>query len=426
MARPALHSDWRVEFERWADRFTEPLRHKVRMRWARAYVCGLLLPGERKSVEPMAQRVAKGHRDALHHFVAISPWQVEPLERALCAEATRLVGGKDACLLIDDTALVKKGEHSVGVAHQHCGELGKNANCQALVTTTLARGEVPVCVGMRLYLPEDWAADPERRREAGVPEDAVFKEKWRIGLDEVDRVMAQGARFGIVGADAGYGACAGFRKGLSERKLTWAVGIVSTQKVYPADVRLKFPRRRRAPGRPRKHPVPSVKSVAAREMIGSLDGRKWRSISWRRGTKGPLRARFCAVRVKVADGPKISRAQHLPGDEELWLVAEKRAKGEIKYHLSNLPASALLRDLARVIKARWACEQPHQQMKEELGLDHFEGRSWRGLHHHTLLTMIAFAFLQHLRLGGKKNGGSPTARRRARVSRRSGAGSSRS
>jgi len=400
MGSRGLHPDWRVEFERWADRFTEPLRHKVRKKWARAYVRGLLLPGERKSVEPMAERVAKGHRDALHHFVAISPWQVEPLERALCQEATRLVGGKDAYLLIDDTALVKKGEHSVGVAHQYCGELGKNANCQALVTTTLARGEVPICVGMRLYLPEDWANDARRRRQAGVPEEVVFEEKWRIALDEIDRVMAQGARFGLVDADAGYGASAEFRRGLSERNLTWAVGIVGTQKVYPADVTLTMPRRAQQ-GRPPKHPVPSVPSVAARDFLAPL---KWRRITWRRGTKGALRAQFAAVRVRVADGPKMARAQHLPGDEEVWLIGERRKRGETKYHLSNLPAGASRLELARVIKARWVCEQPHQQMKEELGLDHYEGRSWQGLHHHLLLCQIAYAFLQHLRLRGKKNG----------------------
>ena len=145
-------------------------------------------------------------------------------------------------------------------------------------------------------------------------------------------------------------------------------------------------------------------------MIASLDGRRWRTISWRRGTKGPLRAGFCAVRVRVADGPRMSRAQHLPGDEEVWLVAERRAKGEIRYHLSNLAAGTALRELASVIKSRWVCEQPHQQMKQELGLDHFEGRSWQGLAHHALLTMIAFAFLQHLRLRGKK--GAPSAARR--------------
>ena len=420
MAPRRLARDWEAEFDRWSEPFLDALAHRVRRKWAPTYLRGLILPAERKSVVPMAARVAPGHRDALHHFVAISPWQTEPPERVLIEKANALVGGEDAFLIVDDTALVKKGTHSVGVAHQYCGELGKNANCQALVTTTLARGEVPVCVGLRLYLPEAWAADKRRRRRAGVPAEIRFREKWRIALDETDRVTAMGAEFGAVLADAGYGSCAQFRRGLSERGHRWAVGVIGTQRVYPADVRLRTPRRRRTGGRPPKHPTPSAKSVPVREMIASLDGRRWRTISWRRGTKGPLRAKFCAVRVRVADGPRMSRAQHLPGDEKVWLVAEKRAKGETKYHLSNLPASTPLRELAGVIKARWVCEQPHQQMKQELGLDHFEGRSWQGLHHHALLTMIAFAFLQHLRLGGKR-GARPVTRRRAQRSPRSAA-----
>jgi len=416
MAPNPLPRDWHAEFRRWSEPFLQALAHRVRRRWAPVYLRGLILPGQRKSIEPLAERVAPGDKEQLHHFVIDSPWKTAPLERVLVEKANALVGGDDAFLIADDTALVKKGEHSVGVAHQYCGELGKNANCQALVTTTLARGEVPVCVGMRLYLPEAWANDKERREKAGVPKEIAFQEKWRIALDEIDRVVEMGAEFGTVLADAGYGSCAEFRGGLSGRGLTWAVGIIGTQRVYPADVTLAPPRRLRR-GAPRKHPTPSVESAAIRDMIASLDGRKWKTITWRRGTKGPLHARFCAVRVRVADGPKMSRAQHLPGDEEVWLVAEKRAKGEIKYHLSNLPASAPLRELARVIKARWVCEQPHQQMKQGLGLDHFEGRSWRGLHHHALLVMIAFALLQHLRLGGKK-GAPSVVRRPSRVSPR--------
>ena len=157
---------------------------------------------------------------------------------------------------------------------------------------------------------------------------------------------------------------------------------------------------RKATGRPRKHPVPSAPSVPAAELIQARP-EMFRAVSWRAGTKGPLRAEFAAVRVRVADGPVAARAQHLPGDEA-WLVAEQRATGERKYYLSNLPADVALEALAASIKARWVCEQMHQQLKDELGLDHFEGRSWRGLHHHALLCQLAFAFLQHLRLGGKK------------------------
>jgi SRSO17 transposase len=314
--------------------------------------------------------------------------------------ADRLVGGPGAVLVVDDTALVKQGKRSVGVKRQYRGQLGKRANCQSLVSLTLAGREVPVCVGLRLFLPEDWCGDAGRRAAAGVPEAITCRPKWRIALDEVDRVLASGARFGCVLADAEYGKAAGFRRGLSERRLPWAVGVLPAQKVYPADVTLARPERK-ATGRPPKHPVPSAKSVGAAELCGALPRAAFRTIAWRRGTKGPLRGSFAALRVRVADGPVMARAQHLPGDEA-WLVCERRSTGERKYHLADLPADTPLQVLAALIKARWVCEQAHQQLKGELGLGHFEGRSWRGLHHHALLCQLAFAFLQHLRLGGKK------------------------
>jgi SRSO17 transposase len=259
---------------------------------------------------------------------------------------------------------------------------------------------VPVGVGLRLFLPEDWCSDAERRTAAGVPEAVAYRPKWQIALDEIDRVLASGARFGCVLADAEYGKAAEFRAGLAARQLSFAVGILPTQKVYPAEVTVAFPERK-ATGRPRKHPVPSAVSVGAAELI---EGRPaaFRTISWRTGTKGPLRAEFAALRVRVADGPVAARAQHLPG-AEAWLVGEHRASGERKYYLTNHSAATPLEALAALIKARWVCEQMHQQMKDELGLDHFEGRSWRGLHHHALLCQLAFAFLQHLRLGGKRS-----------------------
>jgi SRSO17 transposase len=232
-----------------------------------------------------------------------------------------------------------------------------------------------------------------------VPETVGHRPKWRIALDEIDRVLAAGARFGCVLADAEYGRAAEFRAGLNERRLLYAIGILPVQQVYPADVTLAFPERK-ATGRPRKHPVPSVASVAAADLIEARP-EAFRTVSWRTGTKGPLEAEFAALRVRVADGPAAARGRHLPGGEA-WLVGEHRASGERKYYLANLPAEASLETLAGLIKARWVCEQLHQQLKDELGLDHFEGRSWRGLHHHALLCQLAFAFLQHLRLGGKK------------------------
>jgi SRSO17 transposase len=392
---------WAGELERWLEPFLARLRRKAQRRWAPFYLKGLILPGERKSVEPIAARVAPADTQQLHHFVSTSPWATAPLEDELVKAADRLVGGPDAVLVVDDTALVKQGRRSVGVKRQYCGQLGKRANCQSLVSLTLARAEVPVCVGLRLFLPEDWCGDAGRRAAAGVPEAVGHRPKWQIALDEIDRVLAAGARLGCVLADAEYGKAAEFRHGLSERNLPWAVGILPTQKVYPADVTLSYPARKPT-GRPRKHPVPSAASVGAAELLEARP-ELFRSISWRIGTKGPLQARFAALRVRVADGPVVARAQHLPG-EEAWLVGEHRATGERKYYLTNHPADTPLEVLAAAIKARWVCEQMHQQMKDELGLDHFEGRSWRGLHHHALLCQLAFAFLQHLRLrlGGKK------------------------
>ena len=390
---------WGTELERWLEPFLARLRRQAQRRWAPVYLKGLLLPGERKSVEPMAARVAPGDTQQLHHFVSTSPWATAPLEDELVKAADRLVGGPGAVLVVDDPAPVKQGRHSVGVKRQYCGRLGKKANCQALVSLTLARGEVPVCVGLRLFLPEDWCADAGRRMAAGVPEAITYRPKWKVALDEIDRVLASGARFGTVLADAEYGKAAEFRHGLAERRLSSAVGILPMQKVYPADVTLSFPERKPT-GRPRKHPVPSAASVEAAEL---LEGRPeaFRTISWRAGTKGQLKAAFAAVRVRVADGPAAARGRHLPG-EEAWLVGEHRATGERKYYLSNLPPETPLEVLAGLIKARWVCEQAHQQLKGELGLGHFEGRSWRGLHHHALLCRLALAFLQHLRLGGKK------------------------
>jgi SRSO17 transposase len=410
-------ADWREELSAWLAPFLARFDHKARRRMCPLYVAGLIGPGERKSVGPMAERVAPGHYDRLHHFVSDGLWDEAPLERELAIQADKLIGGADAFLIIDDTALPKKGTHSVGVAPQYASALGKTANCQTLVSLTLARGEVPAMVGLRLFLPESWTSDSARLDRAGVPAQCrSARAKSEIALAELDRLIAAGVRFGAVLADAGYGMGAEFRQALSARGLAWAVGVPRHQKVYPHDVRLVFPIAGR--GRPRKRHIPAVLSVSAEDMLAQA---KWRMLAWRKGTKGRLKARFAAMRVRVADGPPQrigdKGMQHMPG-EEVWLVGERRASGEEKYYLANLPADADLKTLAATIKARWVCEQAHQQLKEELGLDHFEGRSWRGLHRHALMTMIAYAFLQHRRLatasGGKKNPRRPASADAAR------------
>jgi SRSO17 transposase len=389
---------WEAEFERWLSPFLTAWGHKTRRRWAPIYLRGLLAPGERKSIEPLAARVSPNSAQQLHHFVAVSKWEVGEIEQVLFDKADAMVGGPDAHLIVDDTAFVKKGQHSVGVAHQYCGELGKSANCQALVSLTLARGEVPVPIVLSLYLPETWTEDGPRRHIAGVPEELVFRPKWKIALDEIRRVMKAGVRFGDVLADAGYGACSEFRAALSELGLTWAVGVVPQQLVFPTTVATKLPRRSKT-GRPAVIPTATREPRKANDIVAEFG--EFEKVSWRTGTKGKLRADFAALRVRIADGPRVLGHRHGPGDE-VWLVCERRTGGIKKYYVTNHPADTALREIAAAIKARWSCEQAHQQLKEELGLDHFEGRSWNGLAHHALLALIAFAFLQHLRLRENK------------------------
>src|SRR5919201_271373 len=312
--------DWKEELGRWLKPFLDRLGHKARRQMCPLYVSGLIGPGDRKSIQPMAERLSLGEYDQLHHFIAAGVWDAAPVETELLVQADRLVGGSDAVLVIDDTAIAKKGTHSVGVAPQYASALGKTANCQTLVSLTLARGEVPVMLALRLFLPESWTSKRARLERAGVPTE--------------------------------------YRTARTKPEI----------------------------------------SMAAEDMLAAA---RWQNISWRTGTKGKLKARFAAVRVRIADGPpqriRDKGQQHLPG-EEAWLIGEHRMSGEKKYYLANLPGNTDLRTLAAAIKARWVCEQAHQQMKEELGLDHFEGRSWQGLHRHALMTMIAYAFLQHRRL----------------------------
>ena len=252
-------SDWRGELGRWLKPFLDRLGHKARRQMCPLYVSGLIGPGERKSVQPMAERVALGDYDQLHHFIAAGVWETGPVETELLVQADKLVGGSDAVLVIDDTAMPKKGTHSVGVAAQYASALGKTASCQTLVSLTLARGEVPVVLALRLFLPESWTSNRARLDRAGVPaEYRTARTKPELALVEIDRAIAAGVRFGCVLADAGYGLSAPFRQGLTARKLAWAVGIPRHLKVYPADVRMIWPVAKR--GRPRQRHVPDILS----------------------------------------------------------------------------------------------------------------------------------------------------------------------
>jgi SRSO17 transposase len=394
-----LPRDIDADLDHWLEPFLAATGRRTRRKMAPLYVRGLLGLGGRKSIQPMAARLGLSGHDQLHHFISSPAWDDAPLWRVLAEQVDRQVGGAGAVLVIDDSGLPKKGALSAGVARQYCGELGKVANCQVLVSLTLARDEVPLPVGLRLFLPAAWTDDPSRCEAAGVPGAArTAQTKPAIALAEIDRVREAGLRFSCVLADAGFGSSPDFRQGLSARELAWAGGIAGTQLVYPATVKL---RPARTPsGRPAKHPVPNRPPRSAAAM---LETQRWRRLTWRNGTKGPLNARFAALRVRVADGPLNVEGTRLPG-EELWLIGEGRDSGETKYYLSNLPKQISLRRLVATVKARWSCEQTHQQLKQQLGLGDFEGRSWTGLHRHALMTCIAFAYLQHRRLKAARRG----------------------
>lgn len=397
--------EWQEDLDEWLAPFMAALPRVTQRKWAPLYLAGLLGATERKSIQPIASAVAPDDYDQLHHFLMTTAWDAAPLATVLVREVVRLVGGRDAVLIVDDTSLLKKGTHSVGVAQQYSGQAGKLTNCQTLVSLTLARGEVPIPIGLRLFLPETWASDPKRCRAAGIPRaHCVHKPKWLLALEEIDRVIAAGAAFGLVLADAAYGACTAFRQGLSARGLLWAVAVRRNVQLYPVDVRVSTQPHGR--GRPRQHPTPLSAPQLLPDIARTL---RWRRLTWRDGTKGPLRAQFAALRVRAGEGAFVQGGRWRTPGPEVWLVGERRQDGREQFYLTNLPATATLGELAEAIKARWSCEQAHQQLKEELGLDHFEGRRWTGLTHHTLLTMMAYAFLQHHRLRrlrgrhGKKN-----------------------
>src|SRR5215217_3701934 len=264
----AMAADAVRDLDEWLTPFLEVVGRKTRRTWAPLYVRGLLGPGECKSLQPMALQLGLGGHDQLQHFIASPAWNDGPLWTVLAHEADRLIGGADAVLVVDDTALPKKGTLSVGVARQYCGQLGKRASCQALVSLTLADREVPIPLGLRLFLPQAWTDDPARCAAAGVPDEAVIaRSKSAIALAELDRLRLAGVRFGLVLADAGYGASAAFRHGLDARGLRWAVGIPRTQTVYDRGVQLIPPTGRK------RRPVPDQEPQTAE---AALAGQRWR------------------------------------------------------------------------------------------------------------------------------------------------------
>ena len=344
-------------------------------------------------MQPMAELVSPGHHDHFQHFITDSSWPPQLLEHLIARHAQQLLGGPDAVLIIDDTCLTKFGTHSVGVGRQYSGQAGKVTNCQCLVSVTIARDEIPLPLRLKLFLPSEWSSDEPRCERAGVPEEHPrTATKWELALREIDD-LARSLTFGMVLADAGYGVSAKFRQALTLRGWRWSVGTVKTQQVYPAEVRvLPIPKIFR--GRPPTQGAPSEDTESIETVLSRAP---WRHLMWRQGTKGPLMGTFAATYVRLADGPANGRGQHLPG-EGAWIIGEQRARGEKKYYLCNLPPETPFERLIQATKQRWACELAHRELKQEVGLDHFEGRSWQGLYHHSTLCLVALLFLQWLRL----------------------------
>ena len=390
-------------FERYVERLAQTLGHADRVGPMRDYARGLMLSGERKSVEPMAALVAPAQVSAkhqsLHHFVAQAEWS----DRALLEEVRTMVVpqmGTIEAWIIDDTGYPKKGRHSVGVARQYCGQLGKQDNCQVAVSLSIANDGASLPIAYQLYLPQEWAEDEARRAKAQVPEEIAFATKTMLALKQLRAASRAKVPRGVVLADAGYGNDTDFRAGVRKLGLTYAVGIQSTTTVWANGAVPLPPKpysgRGRRPSRLRRGA--SHVPLAVKTLADQLPTRHYRSVRWREGERGWLTSRFARVRVRAAHRDE----RHA----EEWLLIEwpSDEAAPTKYWLSTMPHNVSFRDLVRRTKLRWRIERDYQELKQELGLGHYEGRNWRGFHHHASLCIAAYGFLVGSRLRrGKKN-----------------------
>ena len=391
----------RTDLTAFLDDVAGPLGHPRRRKWCDVYLRGVLLDGHRKSVEPMAARLkaieqgSEDYEQALQQFLNQSPWDEQAVLDGLQTWIAKRFG-TDGVLILDDTGFPKQGEHSVGVARQYTGTLGKVASCQVAVTLQFATATQVVALDARLYLPEGWAADRDRMAKAGVPDGVGYRPKWEIALDMVRRAAAQGFT-GVVLADSLFGTVTQFREQLAADGRTYCVGIDSTPKVIAADADLgPIPPRSRT-GRPPTRPA-NVRRGAASPSVREWAverAKDFRSVTWREGSKGRLTGRFAAWRVRPAHQLSAGKVPLSP----CWLLAEwpDGTEQPAKYFFSNLPAAASLKRLVATAKSRWWVEHSYRELKDELGLDHFEGRSWQGWNHHVVLVLLAYAFLQDVR-----------------------------
>lgn len=390
-----VRRDDQLRFEGYLARLADVVGHADRREPLRAYLTGLLLDGDRKSVEPMAARVDPRHvrarHQSMHHFVASAPWDEQTLlsvarDYALSALERH---APVAAWVIDDTGIPKKGQHSVGVARQYCGVLGKTDNCQVAVSLSMANAMMSIPCAWRLYLPKPWVQDKAMHRAGGVPEEVGFATKWEIALQQIDAQLADDLPRAPVVADAGYGVITAFRDGLRARLLSYAVGITSEVRVWPPGTQPLPVPGYKGHGRPpvRRPRDARHKPVSVEELAKALPKKAFKHVSWREGTKGRMTSRFAAVRVRTAHGERLR-------DWE-WLVIEwpEHRAEPLKYFLSSVPEAVELENLIRLIKIRWRIERDYEELKDELGLDHYEGRSWRGFHHHGALCIAAYCYL---------------------------------
>ena len=381
------------------DSLAQAAGHADREEPLKAYCTGLLLPGEGKSVEPMAARLAphdvRRTHQSLHHVVAEAPWSDESVLRRVREYALGAMTeqGPVVAWVVDDTGFAKKGTHSVGVARQYCGQVGKQENCRVAVSLSVTTATASLPVAWRLYLPESWAQDPKRREQAGVPEEIAFETKPAIALQQIRAAMAAGIPTAPVVADAGYGNDTEFRDGVTGLSLLYVLGVSSSTTVWkPGEGPLPqkpWSGRGQPPQRLRRDPDHQPVSVLA--LAQSLPKKAWKNVTWREGTKHRLRSRFALLRVRPAHRDE-KRTEPRP---EEWLLIEW-PKGEAeptKYWLSTLPVQTKIHDLVRLAKQRWIIERDYEELKQELGLGHFEGRGWRGFHHHATLCIAAYGFL---------------------------------
>jgi SRSO17 transposase len=385
---PSFDAAMERRFQEYVEDLGAVVGNDARRRGLSDYMTGLLLPGERKSMEPIAERLESGNvsrrHQAIQHFVSEASWKDGPVRERVLGWVVPVMQKRGAIehWIVDDTTLLKSGQHSVGVAIQYSGLVGTTANCQSLVSLSLATEAASMPVACDLYLPEEWACDRKRRLHAGVPPHLTFRTKIEMAIDQIRHAVAAGLPRGIVLADAAYGGARSFRDALRDLALSYALGIESNTTVVPVI----------APG----HAAASDRSVKVQAgavrvdvLAGEWEPRDWRTVSWREGSAGQLSGRFAARRVQVA--PTRHR-DHL--DAEEWLIVQDaEAPGDRRFWLSSLPADTPIEDLVRHVKGRYRVEQDYRELKQEVGLAKFEGRGWRGFNHHVTLCLAAYGFL---------------------------------